>query len=184
MQWEFTVADPSGQCWRNVHPDHLTVFDFTPWTRSHPGNSKFRNPIKEFAEAGKSKLVFPSWHAMDRWQANKNRFRAMGRLGDMIPYSAIPEAYRTPAFDLVVGFSARYGSILIALAPPMVRLIRQESLSVVVQTKLRTIRPWEEVRTAVLSRHGLDPSAPRPLERSSHRKRECGHTLLLKPTIN
>lgn len=100
----FTVPDPSGQCWRNVHPDHLTVFDFTPWTRSHPGNSKFRNPIKEFAEAGKSTLLFPSWHEMDRWQANKGKFRTLGRLGDMLSYSAIPEVYRTPAFDMAVGF--------------------------------------------------------------------------------
>ena len=100
----FTVAEPTGQCWRNVHPDHLTVYDFTPWTRSHPGNSQFRNPIKEFAEAGMSRLSFPSWHEMDRWQANKARFRQIGRLGDMFNYYLIPATYRTPGFNVAVGF--------------------------------------------------------------------------------
>jgi hypothetical protein len=57
---------------------------------------------------------------------------------------------------LAVGFVSQTGSIVLALAAQISRLIRQESLFVVAQTKLRTIRPWAEVRTAVLSMHGLD----------------------------
>ncbi|KAI2512165.1 Protein of unknown function (DUF1501) [Fragilaria crotonensis] len=101
----FTVADPTGQCWRNVHPDHLNVYDFTSWTRSHPGNALNYNPIKQVALDGLTTLSFPSWHGLERWQANKGRFRLVGRLGDMFNYYTIPPAYRTAAFNIGVGFN-------------------------------------------------------------------------------
>jgi uncharacterized protein (DUF1800 family) len=101
----FTVADPSGQCWRNVHPDHLNVYDFTPWTRSHPGNALGYNPIKQVALDGLTTLSFPSWHGLNRWEANKARFRLVGTLGDMFNYYTIPPTYRTAAFNSGVGFN-------------------------------------------------------------------------------
>lgn len=38
------IQEP-GTCFRHVHSDHLSVFDFTSWAKSHPGNSDNRNPI-------------------------------------------------------------------------------------------------------------------------------------------
>jgi len=57
----------------------------TYWTLpdTHPGNSPDRNPIKEFAEDGKSKLYFPSWHTMDRWMNNRGFFTEIGKFGDV-----------------------------------------------------------------------------------------------------
>lgn len=107
----FVVEDLSGECWRNVHPDLLNVYDFTPWTRSHPGNSQFRNPIKEFAESGSSTLVFPGWHEMDRWQKNKSKFRKLGRLGDTFNYYTVPEAFRTEVFNAAVGFDPETATV-------------------------------------------------------------------------
>jgi hypothetical protein len=101
----FTVADPTGQCWRNVHPDHLTVYDFTPWTRSHPGNSQFRNPIKEFAEAGMSKLNFPSWH--EKWIGGRQIKPAFVKLADRGTCLTITSSLQRivlPAFNAAVGF--------------------------------------------------------------------------------
>lgn len=103
----FDVADLQGNCWRNVHPDYLNVYDFTVWTtNAHPGNSPARNPIKEFAEAGSTFLEYPSWHEMDRWQDNKRRFTRIGRLGDMINYYDIPLQLRTPELDQALGLSS------------------------------------------------------------------------------
>mmetsp|Transcript_3881 Transcript_3881/g.6489 ORF Transcript_3881/g.6489 Transcript_3881/m.6489 type:complete len:2423 (+) Transcript_3881:72-7340(+) len=100
----FVVSNGEGKCYMNVHPDHLNVYDFTPWTRSHPGNSVWNNPITEFAEAGEYKLQFPSWHNMSRWEINKPLFRELGRLGDDFNYYEIPESFRTVTFNQVVGF--------------------------------------------------------------------------------
>lgn len=111
----FKITDSAGQCWLNVHPDHLNVYDFTAWARNHPGNSQFRNPIKEFAEAGNSTLVFPYWHEMSRWQINKQTFRSVGRLGDDFNYYDVPVALRTPAFNEAVGFDPN--SVLLAGSP-------------------------------------------------------------------
>jgi len=93
----FEVQDVSGNCWKNVHPDHLNVYDFTYWTQpdTHPGNSEFRNPIKEFAEAGNTTLVFPDWHGMDWWAKNKNEFGYVGRIGDVVHYFDLPSELRS-----------------------------------------------------------------------------------------
>ena len=103
----FEVQDQGGKCWKNVHPDHLNVYDFTFWTLldTHPGNSKNRNPIKEFAEAGSTTLAFPSWHGMDRWSAYKNKFGYVGRLGDAVDYYSLPRELRTTALNEYYGFT-------------------------------------------------------------------------------
>jgi len=100
----FVVKNSAGNCWRNVHADHLNVHDFTPWTRAHPGNSRERNPIKEFTQSGNHTLVFPSWHEMDRWQTHKTKFRLFGRLGDKFNYYNIPQTFRTDVLNDAVGF--------------------------------------------------------------------------------
>ena len=104
---DFEVQDEGGQCWKNVHPDHLNVYDFTYWTRldSHPGNSVARNPIKEFAEAGETTLLFPAWHEMERWTLNKQKFGYVGRLGDDINYYALPRELRTTSLNEYYGFT-------------------------------------------------------------------------------
>lgn len=63
--YNFTV--PVGDtCWRNVDPDHLTVYDFTDWAKEHPGGP---SPITQFAQWGAPsgrtfRIEFPSWHQM------------------------------------------------------------------------------------------------------------------------
>ena len=104
----FEVQDDTGTCWKNVHPDHLSVYDFTYWTQSeaHPGNSEFRNPIKEFAEAGKTTLTFPDWHGMDRWAGNKEQFEYAGRIGDVVHYYDLPSELRSPELNEHFGFTS------------------------------------------------------------------------------
>lgn len=103
----FEVQDQSGKCWKNVHPDHLNVYDFTYWTRldTHPGNSINRNPIKEFAQAGSTTLFFPVWKEMFKWSTNKNKFGYVGRLGDSVDYYALPRELRTTALNAYYGFT-------------------------------------------------------------------------------
>jgi hypothetical protein len=101
---DFEVQDQNGKCWKNVHPDHFNVYDFTYWTKSHPGNSITRNPIKEFAVAGNVRLLFPSWHTMDRWYNNRGNFGFVGRLGDKVNYFDLPISLRSPYLNRLYGF--------------------------------------------------------------------------------
>jgi hypothetical protein len=102
----FEVKDQSGKCWKNVHPNHLNVYDFTYWTKYHPGNSISRNPIKEFAIAGKIQILFPGWHSMDRWYNSRGNFGFAGRLGDEVSYFDLPVSLRSPYLNRLYGFVA------------------------------------------------------------------------------
>jgi hypothetical protein len=104
----FEVRDRDGtKCWKNVHPEHLNVYDMTYWTQSdgHKGNSPSRNPIKEFAVQGSSTLTFPSWHSMTQWSDNKNNFGFVGRLGDRVHYYSLPKELRSQEVNLLFGFT-------------------------------------------------------------------------------
>jgi hypothetical protein len=100
-------VDANGTCWKNVHPDHLSVYDFTYWTRldTHPGNSVNRNPIKEFAQAGSTTLLFPDWHPMIRWVDHMYDFGYVGRLGDTVHYYSLPDELRSQQLNDYFGFT-------------------------------------------------------------------------------
>jgi Protein of unknown function (DUF1800) len=104
----FEVRDLNGvQCWKNVHPDHLSVYDMTYWTQqsSHPGNSINRNPIKEFAINGSTSLMFPAWHSMNYWSDNKGVMGLyVGRYGDQVHYYDFPNALRSQTLNEYFGF--------------------------------------------------------------------------------
>ena len=96
--FEIRNTDKEGNCFLNVHPDHLSVYDFSYWVVSHPGNSDTRNPIAEFAKAGEAKLKFPDWHEMDRWhQQKKGRLRPKKHLwlGTLFDFYKLPAYLRT-----------------------------------------------------------------------------------------
>ena len=108
--WEQTVQLGGEQvqqqpqkCWKNVHPDHLNVHDFTTWTRSHPGNSDQRNPITEFAEAGMSRLMFPDWHELTRWYTFKEMGGISAKLGEDINIRRLPAEIRTERLVQALG---------------------------------------------------------------------------------
>jgi hypothetical protein len=105
----FEIMDIKGaKCWKNVHPDHLSVYDMTYWTQldTHPGNFPTRNPIKEFALSGKSRLTFPTWHSMNFWSDNKGVMGVyVGRLGDTVHYYNFPSSFRSQKLNDFFGFS-------------------------------------------------------------------------------
>eukprot|EP00538_Stauroneis_constricta_P006114 CAMPEP_0119557550 /NCGR_PEP_ID=MMETSP1352-20130426/9190_1 /TAXON_ID=265584 /ORGANISM="Stauroneis constricta, Strain CCMP1120" /LENGTH=2298 /DNA_ID=CAMNT_0007604673 /DNA_START=349 /DNA_END=7245 /DNA_ORIENTATION=+ len=102
---DFMIQDQEGECWLNVHPEHLNVHDFTSWASDdgHPGNSPQRNPITEFAEAGSTRLTFPSWHEMSRWHNNKYNLPGPIRLGDEVNFYDLPDNLRTEALAEIFG---------------------------------------------------------------------------------
>ena len=102
----FEAKDQAGNCWMNVHTDHMNVYDFTSWTISHPGNTAFRNPITEFAHAGLTVLNFPSNHTMDYWTSHKGSMSFVGRFDDATQYVKLPPELRTPGTAAFFGFSA------------------------------------------------------------------------------
>jgi hypothetical protein len=104
----FEVEDMDGtKCWKNVHPEHLNVYDMTYWTEldGHPGNSLTRNPIKEFAAGGSTTLNFPSWHVMSQFSDNKYDFGFVGRLGDRVHYYSLPKELRSQELNQLFGFT-------------------------------------------------------------------------------
>lgn len=104
--FDFEIKDTSGKCWLNIHPDQYNVYDFTIWTRDHDGNLPPRNPIKEFAEAGNTTLLFPDWHPMDRWQNRKQLFGAAAKLYDWVHFYQLPSELRSIALSEHFGFTA------------------------------------------------------------------------------
>lgn len=61
------------QCFKRVHQDHMSVFDFSFWTldHTHPGNMVAMmegesNPIKKWRdEQGSAFIIFPSYPASE-----------------------------------------------------------------------------------------------------------------------
>jgi len=101
----FTVKDLEGNCWKHIHQDEHSVYDFTYWTQAHPGNSEARNPITEFAIDGLTTLTFPSWHEMGRWNGNKYDLDFLGTVGGQVHYYDLPERFRTPEISSYFGFT-------------------------------------------------------------------------------
>ena len=100
-----------GSCWQHVHPETYDVYDFTEWTRTHPGNSPTYNPIAAVAEAaaraggGAHVLHFPTSHTRTRWINFRNRYRGvrLGRLGDTVAFDDLPSSVQTSAFAEAMG---------------------------------------------------------------------------------
>ena len=101
----------AGECWRHVHPDHLSVFDMTYWTlpdthlgNQHAVNNGHPHPITKWADIdGTAILQYPTshpWlgpgfnHPLTRWDNNNMHFPYIGRLGDTVRYRDLPNELR------------------------------------------------------------------------------------------
>ena len=87
-------------CWRHVHSDEYSVYDFTAWTALHSGNYKAHagrrpNPITAFALRGSAALEFPAWHTPNRWKDKKSRHVYIGRRNQPIDFATLPRVVRT-----------------------------------------------------------------------------------------
>ena len=107
------------QCFRRVHPEHLSVYDFTYWTldNTHPGNMVAMmdgepNPIKKWMDIHNSIfLKYPAFHdshddhgddhhdvpnhPIERWNTHSVHFSKLGRYGDTIRFVDLPNEVRT-----------------------------------------------------------------------------------------
>ena len=92
-------------CYKHVHPDESSVYDFTYWTRpdTHPGNAialaaGHLHPITKWAAYSNTfTLPFPSWHTMDQWANNKVFFDYVGRAYDFVNFIDLSSILRTQA---------------------------------------------------------------------------------------
>jgi len=100
------------QCFRRVHQDHFSVYDFTFWTaeNTHPGNMVadmhgHPNPIKKWMDVDDSViLVYPAFadpghlhlasHPIDRWDTFSPKFSYLGRFGDAVKFVDLPNEIR------------------------------------------------------------------------------------------
>ena len=100
-----SASDGVSSCWEHVHGDEYNVYDFSVWSQIHPGNDDEyddfrRNPIADFAERANFSvaLEFPSWHPINRWNDYTESFgEALGRLGDIVDFAALPARTQTAA---------------------------------------------------------------------------------------
>ena len=121
-----------GKCFRRVHPEEMSVFDFTYWTEdfTHPGNMiaamqdpVHSNPIKKWMDIDQSAiLTFPynvapdafnndtlARHGIDRWDAHNSKFVKIGRYLDEIKFVDLPNEVRTT--DVAEFFGAETGIV-------------------------------------------------------------------------
>ena len=98
------------QCWKTTHPDHLNVYDFSTWSKTHPGNTQTFNPIRKIARRGGHRLKFPTTHEMSRWYEFRAQFPYVGRLGDSVAFSNLPNTLRTNSIALLFGLVTTQGT--------------------------------------------------------------------------
>ena len=104
----------NSKCFRRVHPEHLSVFDFTYWTEddTHPGDmiaamNNHPNPITKWMDLNRSAiLLYPAKppsnpnstlraHPIHRWDMYSPRFPKVGRFGDIKKFVDLPNEIRT-----------------------------------------------------------------------------------------
>jgi hypothetical protein len=93
-----------GSCFEHVHPDLYSVRDFNYWAKMHFGG---QTNIEKWAEAGSAELSFPATHPMARWEQYKGRLSYLGRLGDLVSFSALPTEVQT--VEIARHFGAQEG---------------------------------------------------------------------------
>jgi hypothetical protein len=107
------VGLPDGTCWRHVHPDEQSVFDFTAWSLKHPGNTETNNYITAFADRKEVFLAFPGSHPVSRWEDGDNaNYRVLlGRLNDDIDFANLPSSVQSTALALHLGSESTVGDV-------------------------------------------------------------------------
>jgi hypothetical protein len=117
----------NSKCFRRVHPEHLSVFDFTYWTEddTHPGNmiaamNNHPNPITKWMDLNRSAIfLYPAKppsnpnstlraHPIHRWDMYSPRFSKVGRFGDIKKFVDLPNEIRT--VEVVEYFWSRHRS--------------------------------------------------------------------------
>ena len=68
MEYGMLVMTDEG-CWENVHPDHMSIYDFTKYVNEHQTSSANDTSITGFANGGV--LEYPTNHPMSYFEALK-----------------------------------------------------------------------------------------------------------------
>jgi len=88
-----------GTCWRHVHPDHWSVYDFTLWVAR---NREGPEPILRLAEAGSPNMHF-SHTDMRRWLNHKAHLLPLGVRGEVKVYTDLPLSVQSHAHAASIG---------------------------------------------------------------------------------
>jgi cullin-associated NEDD8-dissociated protein 1 len=120
-------------CYKRVHPEHLSVYDFTYWTleNTHPGNMIAMmegepNPIKKWSDVlGTVFLTYPAFpsgdvpkHPIERWNTHSVHFGKLGRFGDTVKFVDLPNELRTDEVSEYYGESAAGGAGILVCGSP------------------------------------------------------------------
>jgi cullin-associated NEDD8-dissociated protein 1 len=86
----------SSECWKHVHSDYFSVYDFTQYLYEHPGGpDRIRN-------SANSKLQFP--HPVSIWEENKAKLEYIGTYGSQIRFTSFPKKFLK--YEIALNFNA------------------------------------------------------------------------------
>lgn len=121
-------------CFRRVHPEHMSVYDFTYWTldMTHPGNMIAMmegepNPIKKWRDIDESAfLIFPAFpgggdvphHPIECWNIHSVHFGKLGRFGDTMKFVDLPNELRTDEVAEHFGSTSTGGAGIMVCGSP------------------------------------------------------------------
>lgn len=74
-------------CWKHVHEDEFSVYDFSSWKKNHPGGPI---PIAAPANQNSVQLVYPGNHPINRWEDHRSEFPFLGILGSKVDFLQLP----------------------------------------------------------------------------------------------
>jgi len=90
------AVDVNGQCYLNVHPDHMSVYDITGWVTMN--NETFSDGNITLDMNDTATLQYPDVFSMERWESevkDKRMFTFIGRYGDEMEMTSLPEHLRS-----------------------------------------------------------------------------------------
>jgi len=96
-------VEVDGVCWQHVHPQELSVWDFSYWVLAHPGSTSTYDPIRAVALAGSVELRWPATHSMSRWKKEHTELTYVGRHGEQTDFASLPRAVQSAGMADAVG---------------------------------------------------------------------------------
>jgi len=110
------IVRADSSCWKLVHLDHHTIFDFTEWVLEHPGGS---NPITQFAENNNFILTYPHGNEMWRWELHSENFGWFGDLNSEFHLMSVPQEWQSIelAQDLVGEYEPLESNVVVCGSP-------------------------------------------------------------------
>ncbi len=109
------IRDTEGNCWRNVHPNYLSVYDLTDFVATvDSAASSWTTDVMEsgiisYPASNSSNYTMLTWELLTR-KANDNKIRYIGRYGDEIGVIELVNRMQFASVDNIFSHSEAEGA--------------------------------------------------------------------------